>query len=114
MARKPKGTRATLCIVESLEFLEEDTHCEGEIISRTLRLSGKPTQYVYLRSRDELEAFVKEFGRSDHRYLHISCHGDSGGFFTTTRRQARSLCKAGLPALARRCGSPSPAASGCA
>jgi hypothetical protein len=84
MARKPKGTRATLCIVESLEFLEEDTHCEGEIISRTLRLSGKPTQYVYLRSRDELEAFVKEFGRSDHRYLHISCHGDSGGFFTTT------------------------------
>jgi hypothetical protein len=72
MARKPKGTRATLCIVESLEFLQEDTHCEGEIISRTLRLSGKPTQYVYLRSRDELEAFVKEFGRSDHRYLHIS------------------------------------------
>jgi hypothetical protein len=84
MAQKPKRTTATLCIVESLEFLQEDTHREGEIISRTLRLSGKPTHYVYLRSRDELEAFVKEFGRSDDRYLHISCHGNTGEFFTTT------------------------------
>jgi hypothetical protein len=31
---------------ESLEVLQEDTHREGEIISRTLRLSGKPTQHA--------------------------------------------------------------------
>jgi hypothetical protein len=70
--------------VESLEFFDEDTRKEGEIISRTLRLSGKSTHYSYLRSRDEFEAFLKEFGKSSHRYLHISCHGNVGRFFLTT------------------------------
>jgi hypothetical protein len=40
-------------------------------------------QYVYIRSRKELEALAKEFGRSDFRYLHISCHGNERGFATT-------------------------------
>jgi len=79
-----RRTNPTVCIVESLEFLQEDTLREGEIISRTLRLSGKQSHYSYLRSRDELEAFLEEFGRSNHRYLHISCHGNSEGFSTTT------------------------------
>ena len=57
MAAKATATQATLCIVESLEFLQEGTLREGEIISRTLRMSGKQTDYVYLRSRGELEAF---------------------------------------------------------
>jgi hypothetical protein len=77
-------TKATIWIVESLGFGDENTRKEGEIISRTLRMSGKRTDYTYLRSRDELEAFVKEFGESAHRYLHISCHGDTGAFHTTT------------------------------
>jgi hypothetical protein len=70
--------------MESIEFLQEDTLREGEIISRTLRLSNKPSSYVYLRSRSELEAFAREFGSSQHRYLHISCHGGDKGFYTTT------------------------------
>lgn len=83
MANPPKKT-PTVCIVESLRFLEEDTHREGEIIAKTLRLSGKETHYSYLRTRQELEAYVKEFGASPHRYLHVSCHGNEGGFGTTT------------------------------
>jgi hypothetical protein len=70
--------------VESLEFSDENARREGEIISRTLQLSGKQTSYTYLRTRKEFEAFVKEFGNSKHRYLHISCHGETGAFHTTT------------------------------
>jgi hypothetical protein len=29
---------------------------------------------------------VKEFGKSKYRYLHISCHGNTGTFFTTLER----------------------------
>jgi hypothetical protein len=68
-------TQPTVCIVESLNFLEEQTHREGEIISRTLQLSRKPTAYVYIRTVDELRAVAEEFGASDHRYLHLSFHG---------------------------------------
>lgn len=68
-------TQPTVCIVESLNFLEEQTHREGEIISRTLQLSRKPTAYVYIRTVDELRAVAREFGDSDHRYLHLSFHG---------------------------------------
>jgi hypothetical protein len=82
---KPKTT-ATIWIVESLNFSDEDNHREGEIISRTLRLSGKRTNYTYVRTPDELDAFIKEFGKSEHRYLHVSCHGNSTGFWTTTKK----------------------------
>jgi len=37
--KKAKRTTPTVCIVESLDFLQEDSLKEGEIISRTLRLS---------------------------------------------------------------------------
>src|SRR5437588_13065346 len=86
MVKEPsrKSTQATVCIVESLNFLEEASYREGEIISRTLRLSGKETHYSYLRTVDEFRAFVEEFGKSSHRYLHITCHGNRGQFFMTT------------------------------
>ncbi|MHC2019983.1 hypothetical protein [Methylobacterium sp. CM6247] len=68
-------TNPTVCIVESLGFLEEQSHCEGNIISRTLQLSGKRSAYVYIKSIAELKAVACEFGASKHRYLHLSCHG---------------------------------------
>lgn len=83
MAKRAK-TRATVCIVESLGFLQESTHREGEIIARTLRLSGKESHYSYLRTRDEFAAFAEQFGNSEHRYLHLSCHGNETGFGVTT------------------------------
>jgi hypothetical protein len=81
-----KKTKATIWIVESLGYRDENTRKEGEIISRTLRLSGKQTDYTYLRTQTEFKAFVKEFGQSTHRYLHISCHGNESEFCTTTGR----------------------------
>lgn len=86
---KRPSTQADVCIVETLEFLDEDTRREGEIISRTLKLSGKHPHYSYVRSSEELEAFMKEFGASSFRYLHLSCHGDVGTFFTTTDELSR-------------------------
>ena len=68
-------TNPTVCIVESLGFLEEQSHREGEIISRTLQLSGKRSAYVYIKSIKDLKAVACEFGASKHRYLHLSCHG---------------------------------------
>lgn len=65
----------TVCIVESLGFLEEQSLREGEIISRTLQLSGKRSAYAYIKSVPELMAVANEFGGSSHRYLHLSCHG---------------------------------------
>lgn len=82
MAKKVKTT-PNVCIVESLDFMDEDARREGEIISRTLKMSGKRPHYIYIRSSEELEAFAKEYGESPYRYLHISCHGDIGTFFTT-------------------------------
>jgi len=77
------STKANVCIVESLGFLEETIHKEGEIIFRTLQLSGKRPSYTYVRSREDFEAFVKEFGKSSYRYLHVSCHGHKSAFWTT-------------------------------
>ncbi len=73
------STKPTVCIVESLGFLEEQSHREGEIISRTLRLSGKLSAYVYIKNRAELKSVACEFGNSRHRYLHLSCHGAVNG-----------------------------------
>jgi hypothetical protein len=83
VAVKPFSTKPTLCIVESLEFLQEVNLREGEIISRTLRMSNKTAGYVYLRSFSEFEAFAIEFGHSSHRYLHSSCHANKKCFATT-------------------------------
>src|SRR6267143_317736 len=60
--KRLKRTTPTVCIVESLDFLQEDSLKEGEIISRTLRLSEKPAHYTYLRSSDEMKAFVRSSG----------------------------------------------------
>jgi hypothetical protein len=85
VAKKTKAKmKPTIWIVESLGFFDENAHKEGEIISRTLQLSGKRTSYTYLRTRKEFEAFAEEFGNSAYRYLHISCHGYKGVFHTTT------------------------------
>lgn len=55
------ATKPTVCLVESLGFLEEQTHKEGEIIARTLQMSGKRSAYAYVRSKKELSAVVREF-----------------------------------------------------
>jgi len=77
------STAAEVCIVESLGFFDETDRKEGEIVARTLKLTGKSPHYSYVRSRAELEAFFKEYGKSPYRYLHLSCHGNKNGFGTS-------------------------------
>jgi hypothetical protein len=36
--------------------MDEDSRKEGEVIYRTLKMSGKNPYYVYIRSRNELKA----------------------------------------------------------
>jgi len=79
-----KDTTPEVCIVESLSLFDEENRKEGEIISRTLRMAGMRPHYSYVRTREEFEAFVSEFGESDYRYLHISCHGSRDSFSLTT------------------------------
>ena len=69
------STKPTVCIVESLGFLEEQTLREGNVISRTLQMSGKRSPYVYVKNVEELKSAAREFGASKHRYLHLSSHG---------------------------------------
>ena len=58
-------------IIESLGLDDENRRKEGEIISRTMRLSGKKPIYRYVRTQRELEYFVSDFAKSNYRYLHV-------------------------------------------
>lgn len=70
--------------MESVDFEDEaEGRLEGDILSQILRLSGKQSEYRYIRTRQELEAVLPQFAASDLRYLHISCHGSQGSLFTT-------------------------------
>jgi len=64
-------------IIESLGLDDEAHLKEGEIISRTLKLSGKMPIYRYIRTTKELEYFTNDFVKSNYRYLHISSHGNN-------------------------------------
>lgn len=70
-------------IVESLRFEDEATRQEGYIISDILRMSGKESEYWYIRTKKELKAVLKRFGESNFRYLHMSSHGDRSSFELT-------------------------------
>ena len=78
-------TNPELFIIESLTLRDEkkDWH-EGNIIYDMLHLAGKKkTIYYYIRTFRELEKMIEIFGKSKHRYLHITCHANKSGFDTT-------------------------------
>lgn len=106
-------------IIESLKFEEEENYREGDMICRSLRMSGKKPLYHYVRTTAELEHFIGEFEKSNYRYLHISCHGSKSGISTTLedlttddfaeivgpslekRRLFLSTCRASTPVMAK-------------
>jgi len=80
------GIKRGLFIIESLDCKDERYGLfEGEIIYKILRLPPlKMTcKYRYVRTRDEFKKVVKQFGNSRYRYLHISCHANKRGMYTT-------------------------------
>jgi hypothetical protein len=77
-------TLASVFIIESVSFDDERAgRLEGSILRDMLELSGKATEYFYIRTKSELEAVLDKFRASTMRYLHISCHGNEGSLFTT-------------------------------
>lgn len=70
-------------IIESLKFDEEADYREGQMIYQSLRMYLKNPLYHYVRTISEFKHFIGEFGKSDYRYLHISCHGSKNGVCTT-------------------------------
>ncbi len=76
MANQLRKTEKALFIIESLRPEDEAVRCEGRILRRVLRLSGKNAKYIYIRTQQELGLALRQFRDSKFRYLHISCHGD--------------------------------------
>jgi hypothetical protein len=71
-------------IIESLDPDDEGNgRFEGSSISHVLRLHGKNPRYRYVRTREEFEGAIEEFGSSNYRYLHISAHAEPEGMCTT-------------------------------
>ena len=63
-------------IIESMDLSDEaNGNYEGQLISDILSLMKIKHQYYYVRTKQELEYFLKRFEESKYRYLHISCHG---------------------------------------
>jgi len=74
----PESTKPEVFIIESLNF-EDEKHnrFEGRIISQIMALSGKACEYYYIRTEREFQKVLKLFSKSQYRYLHLSCHGDT-------------------------------------
>ena len=59
------ATLPRVFIIESLGFSDEkEDRFEGGILSRMLRLSGSEPEYMYLRTRRELEKAVALFEKA--------------------------------------------------
>jgi len=77
-------TSPDLFIMESLSF-DDERHgrAEGGFLAHVLRHSNRRHKYFYFRTAIELRAIAEKFGRSNYRYLHLSCHADVEGISTT-------------------------------
>lgn len=77
MNKRGTKTKFSLSIIESLDFGDEQgKRLEGRILRDILRLSGHEVEYLYIRTRRELQVAIRRFYESRRRYLHISCHGN--------------------------------------
>ncbi len=97
-------TKPNLYIIESLEF--EDEFCnrlEGKILRDILALSGKRTEYIYIRTKKELKTALKQFYATQNRYLHISCHGNPKSVcLTLDEIGLEEFCELARPKLSNR------------
>ncbi|HTM81913.1 hypothetical protein [Asticcacaulis sp.] len=66
-----------------IESLDPQNPREGEILERALKVMRKKPIYRYIETRAQFEEAIEEFRRSRIRYLHISCHGNKDGIWTT-------------------------------
>lgn len=107
-------------IIESMDWDNERDHkLDGAALKTILDISGIPNDYIYIRTRIELEHAIDQFRESDFGFLHLSCHGSEEGLILTLddisfedlelimgpslkyRRLFLSACKAACFALAQ-------------
>jgi hypothetical protein len=55
-------------------------HCEGDLIARILKMGGRNPKYRYVATQLGFKRALRDFSRSNYRYLHISCHGADDHF----------------------------------
>jgi hypothetical protein len=68
-------------IVESLRQEDHrEKRLEGDLIAQILRLGGRNPIYKLVESRDQFTEALEQFGTSQYRYLHLSCHGSVDSF----------------------------------
>lgn len=73
-------TIASVFIIEStLRRDEQKGRREGLALSEILNLTNKRAEYLYFRSRSQLEPLLEAFFHSRFRYLHLACHGTERG-----------------------------------
>lgn len=74
-------------IIESLKLEDEEKNrFEGKFLSHILDLGNIKSAYYYIRTKKELEKIIKEYKKSDFRYLHLSCHGNKASVSTTLEK----------------------------
>jgi hypothetical protein len=79
-----KDTVPGIFVVESTSRdNERDGMRERYALEEILNLTGRPVQHHHIRTRKELEEFVREFGDSKYRYLHLASHGCKEGIELT-------------------------------
>ena len=65
-------------IIESVGLDEEDQRLtDGYVLQQMLEMCGIENKYYYIRTKQELEEIINRFEKSDLRYLHLSCHGNT-------------------------------------
>jgi hypothetical protein len=62
-----------------IEFLRDKEFKDGENLDKILKLSKIPSEYKWANHKDHFQSLLKEFIKSNYRYLHLSCHGDRYG-----------------------------------
>lgn len=71
-------------IIESMDWENEaNGKLDGVALKTILDLSDIPNQYIYIRTRQELEHAMELFRETDYGFLHLSCHGNEEGICLT-------------------------------
>jgi hypothetical protein len=71
-------SRYGVFIIESMDLENEaNGKLDGYILKTILDLCDIPNAYYYIRTKLEFENIILEFEKSEFRFLHISCHGNS-------------------------------------
>ena len=75
---------AEVLIIESRSFddIHNDRH-EGKTLKEVLRMQGIKSHYYEVATKEQLIKSLKRADRKSVKYVHISAHGEKGGFELT-------------------------------